>query len=168
MNKELQPDEKEEISKSEIKREMRALQALGERLAGLKPALWEQFGFSPEMLGALEESRRIRSHIARRRHFRRLGKLLRHEDRERVHALFERMDNAHLEDSRRFHRLEQWRDRLLTGGDPVLNELIARCPGADRQRLRQLVRQARKEAQREQPPAASRRLFRYLKELEID
>jgi ribosome-associated protein len=37
---------------------------------------------------------------------------------------------------------------------------------ADRQRLRQLVRQAHKERDQGQPAAASRTLFRYLRELQ--
>jgi ribosome-associated protein len=168
MNEEQEIPEQEEVSKSEIKRELQALQALGERLAGLKPALWAQFGFSPTMLEALEESRRIQSHIALRRHIRRLGKLLWHEDKDQVQQLFERMDNAQLEENRRFHRLEQWRERLLEGGDPVLKELLDRCPEADSQHLRQLIRQGRKELELQKPPAASRKLFKYLRELDID
>ena len=38
-------------------------------------------------------------------------------------------------------------------------------PDADRQQLRQLVRQHRQETQKGKAPSASRKLFRYLKEL---
>jgi len=37
---------------------------------------------------------------------------------------------------------------------------------ADRQQLRQLVRNANKESQQNKPPKASRLLFKYLKELQ--
>jgi ribosome-associated protein len=43
---------------------------------------------------------------------------------------------------------------------------IARWPEADRQQLRQLVLQHQREIQRGKPPAASRKLFRYLRELQ--
>jgi ribosome-associated protein len=158
----------EEISKSELKREMLALQQLGERLVKLAPGRWTEFAFSPVMLAALEESRRIKSHNAMRRHVRRLGKLLRDEDTELVKALFQRMDNAHLQDTQRFHRLEQWRDRLLQQGDSALQALLEACPDADRQHLRQLIRTARREEERERPPTARRKLFKYLKTLDLD
>ena len=166
MNEEHGLPEEEQPSKSAIKREMLALQQLGERLVGLKPQLWEQFDFGPAMRDALEESRRIKSHNAMRRHVRRLGKLLQQENSELVEQLFARMDHEQLRDTQHFHRLERWRDRLLDEGDRVLGELLDECPNADRQQLRQLVRQARKERSEQKPPTMQRKLFRYLRELD--
>ena len=161
-------EEPEGPSKSEIKRELLVLQKLGERLVGLSPKRWGEFRFGPVMLEALQESRRINSHNAMRRHYRRLGKLLREEDSERVCRLFQRMDNEQLQDTQHFHRLEQWRERLLAQGDDALQALLQVCPDADRQRLRQMVRSARKEREQEQPPAAQRKLFKYLRELDLE
>ncbi len=62
----------------------------------------------------------------------------------------------------RFHRLEHWRDALLERGDDALGEVLEAFPHADRQRLRQLVRNARDEQQRGKPPRAARELFRLL------
>ncbi|HEB95426.1 MAG TPA: DUF615 domain-containing protein [Sedimenticola thiotaurini] len=159
--------EPEGPSKSEVKREMLALQKLGERLVALSPKRWEEFSFGPQMMEALRESRRIKSHNAMRRHYRRLGKLLRNEDAELVRNLFQRMDDEHFQDTRRFHRLEQWRERLLADGDEALQALLEQCPGADRQRLRQMIRDGRREREQERPPVVQRRLFRYLRELEL-
>ena len=161
----LQP-EVELVSKSEMKREMLALQRLGERLVKLKPQQWEPLGFSPVMLDALHESRRIKSHNAMRRHVRRLGKLLQHEQTELVEQLFARMDNEQLQDTAHFHRLERWRERLLDEGDQVIGELLDECPNLDRQQLRQLIRAARKERDAQRPPALQRKLFKYLRGLE--
>jgi ribosome-associated protein len=159
-------DEDENIvSKSEIKREMLALQDLGERLLTLKPQAWEKLNFSSTMLAALQESTRIKSHNAIRRHVRRLGKLLREEDTDQVQQLFDRMDNKHLEDVQQFHRLERWRDRLMEEGDEALNELLDEYPNADRQQLRQLVRVAQKEQLQGKSPAAQRKIFKYLREI---
>ncbi len=62
--KEIEPvvpeEEIELVSKSELKREMHAMQELAERLVGLKPQIWEQFVFSDIMKDALEESLRKR------------------------------------------------------------------------------------------------------------
>jgi len=160
-------EEIELVSKSEIKREMQTLQALGERLVKLNPGMWAQFNFSQAMMDALDESLRIKSHNAMRRHIRRLGKLLREEDAGQVSRLFERMDNEHLQDTQYFHRLERWRDRLLAEGDSALQELLDICPNIDRQHLRQLIRVGRKEREQGKSPTASRKIFKYLRQLEI-
>ena len=160
--------DEEEVSKSQIKRELLELQDLAERLVGLKSEIWDKFSFSETMNSALEESRRIKSRNAMRRHIRRLAKLLREEDVEQVRDLFQRMDSDHLEDTRRFHRLERWRDRLIDEGDDALNELLDACPNADRQHLRQLMRAGVKEKLQGKSPAAQRKLFKYLRELDLN
>ncbi len=74
-------DEQEERpSKSQLKREMHALQALGETLIAMKPAERARFPLSDDMLRAIEETSRIRSHEGRRRHMQYVGKLIRKED----------------------------------------------------------------------------------------
>jgi ribosome-associated protein len=152
-------------SKSQIKRDMLALQALGERLMGLRPELWGQFPLGPRLLESLEESRRIRSHSALRRHVRRLGKLISEENPEAIREVLERLDSAHQGETRRLHLLERWRDRLIAEGDDALAELATEYPQVDRQQVRQLVRDARKEADHAKPPAAARKLFRLLREI---
>ena len=160
--------EQQEPSKSAVKREMLALQQLGQRLMESGPRLWAQLEFSAAVRDALEESRRLKGNTALRRHVRRLGKLLRGEDTKQVKALFDRIDNAHTQDRDRFHRLERWRDRLIGEGDAALEEMLAVCPEADRQWLRQMIRTARKERETDKPPAASRKLFKYIRELGLD
>lgn len=158
-------DDENFVSKSEVKRQMLAFQILGERLMSLKPAAWEALNFSQSMMEALHESTRIKHPNARRRHVRRLGKLLQEEDTEQVQQLFDRMDNKHLEDVQHFHRLERWRDRLVDEGDAALSELLNEYPNADRQQFRQLIRIAQKEQQQEKPPAAARKIFKLLREV---
>ena len=46
-----------------------------------------------------------------------------------------------------------------------MQALLEAFPGGDRQLLRQLIRQHRREVEADKPPAASRKLFRYLREL---
>ncbi|OOZ35898.1 ribosome biogenesis factor YjgA [Solemya velesiana gill symbiont] len=161
-------DEEEFVSRTQLKKEMQAFQDLGERLMKLKPEIWEQFNFSESMRDALQESRRIKNHNAIRRHIRRLGKLLKDEDTAQVQTLFERMDNEHLQDVQRFHRIERWRDRLMDEGDDALNELLDICPNADRQHLRQLIRTGVKERLQGKSPAVQRELFKYIKVLDIN
>ena len=64
------------------------------------------------------------------------------------------------------HRVEALRDALLGfEGDAAMTELLAEHPHADRQHLRQLVRNAHEERKRNKPPHAFRELFRELKDL---
>jgi ribosome-associated protein len=161
-------DDEQLISRSEIKRQMHALQILAGRLAELKPAQWDQFNFSESMREALQETLRIKSHNALQRHTKRLAKLLSKEDTEQVELLFSRMDDRALQDTQRFHRIEQWRDRLLNGDDKTLADLLDICPKADRQHLRQLIRSGKKEREQEKAPSAQRKLFRYLRELDLE
>jgi ribosome-associated protein len=125
------------------------------------------FPLGPRLLEALEEAKRIKGHSARRRHVRRVGKLLRSEDMENIQQLLDKLDGEQLDDKRRFHQLERWRQRLLLDGDDALSELLQICPQADSQQIRQLLRTTRKEQEKSQPPAAARKLFRYLKELDF-
>ena len=52
---------------------------------------------------------------------------------------------------------------MLEQGDGAINELLGQYRDLDRQKLRQLVRQAQKERQEEKPPVAFRELFQYLR-----
>jgi len=158
--------DEELISRSQIKREMHALQKLAERLIGLKPGQWSKLGFGSVMMAALEESTRIKNHIAIRRHIKRVGKLLNNEDTEKLDQLFARMDDKDFQDKAGLQRLEQWRERLLTEGDKALQVLLDDHPKADRQQLRQLIRAGRKERETESSGTAQRKLFKYIKELE--
>jgi ribosome-associated protein len=61
--------------------------------------------------------------------------------------------------------VEEWRDRLMNDGDVALADLLTVHPEADRQHLRQLVRNAIEERNRNKAPHAFRELFRELREL---
>ena len=155
------------VSRGQLKREMQALQALGARLMKLKPKLWQQFDFSQPILDALDESLRIKSHNALRRHSRRLAKLMSAEGEERVTHFISRLDEKELQDNQHFQRLEHWRDRLLNEGDEALENLLDSCPNVDRQHIRQLIRSGKKERELQQSLTAQKKLFKYLKDLDL-
>jgi ribosome-associated protein len=144
---------------------MVALQQLGERLTTLSPGVLARMPLSTTLREALEESRRIKSLNALRRHYRRLGKLLCDEDLEAIRGVIGEIDNQHQADVNRFHALERWRERLLDEASEAFGEFMQVYPEADRQRLRQLLQGARVERERGAPPVAYRRLFKYLREV---
>jgi ribosome-associated protein len=154
-------------SKSALKRRMHALQQLGETLAGLSDKQLQQLPIDSErLLQVVREARGIRSHSARRRHLQLIGKLMRDVDPEPIEKALQAMDRGHRESTEAFHELEQLRDAMLAAGPSGVELAAARWPQADRQHLRQLITQHQRELQRGKPPAASRKLFRYLRELQ--
>ena len=155
-------------SRSQNRREALEILALGEQLVDLTPAQLARLPIPEGMLEHIEYSKRITSHGARKRQLAFLAKQMRRESDETLQAIRDVLD-ASSEVSRRevaqMHRVEQWRERLLSQGDAALAELIAQFPDADRQQLRTLVRNALAEKARNKPPRAFRELFQVLREL---
>ena len=161
-------DQEEELlpSKSALKRQMTALQKLGEELVGLSERELANMPLGEGRLkGAIIEAKNIKSNSARKRHFQFIGRLMRDIDAEPISLALNALHQQRRGDTSAFHELEQWRDRLITEGDAALNDFIQTYPAADRQHLRQLLRQQQKEAAANKPPAASRKIFKYLREL---
>ncbi|MFO8045162.1 MAG: ribosome biogenesis factor YjgA [Halomonas sp.] len=154
----------EPVSKSQLKREMHALQALGEAIIAMTPGERARFPLSDDMLAAVEETSRIRSHEGRRRHMQYVGKVMRREDLEAIKAVYDELEKETLRRDHAFHRLESWRDRLLDEGDEALEAFIDDYPDVDRQTLRQLIRNAQRERERDKPPASARKLFKLIRD----
>jgi len=57
-----------EKSKTQVKRELQALQDLGERLTTLKPELLTKLPLSDALRKALDDAPKHKAHIARKRH----------------------------------------------------------------------------------------------------
>ncbi|MQC12958.1 ribosome-associated protein, partial [Morganella morganii] len=77
----------------------------------------------------------------------------------------DKLKNRHNQQVVILHKLEDLRTRLIENGDDVIEEVVALFPHTDRQQLRALVRNAKKEREGNKPPKAFRQVFQYLKEL---
>lgn len=152
-------------SKSALKREMHALQALGEAIVGLSDGELAHIPLEGELAEAIQTARRIKSHEGRRRQLQYIGKLMRRTDTDAIAAAYADLQSGHQQRNQQFHELEHWRDALVERGADAMGEVLERFPDADRQHLRQLLIAAGKERAAGQPPAAARKLFRYLREL---
>jgi ribosome-associated protein len=95
-----------------------------------------------------------------------IGKLMRRIDASGIEAALLEQEQGQKALARRFHELEGLRDDMLAAGVKGVDAALQRFPNADRQRLRQLLMQAGKEKAANKPPAAARKLFRYLRELQ--
>lgn len=129
-------------SKSDQKKSMERLQALGERLGGLGEDQLRKLPLDETLLAALLELRRLKAHEAIRRQKQFIGKLMRHADEETILGALHPLRNPAL-----LRQLDLLLARLLAQGDEALGEVTGRFPAADRHTLRQLLRNARKEMQ---------------------
>lgn len=154
----------ERPSKSQLKREMQALQQLGEQIIAMSDAQRARFPLSDDLLAAVEETGRIKAREARRRHMQYVGKLMRGEDLDGIQAVFDEIENEKLRRDHAFHRLEKWRDRLIDEGDDAVEPFLTAFPGVERQALRQLIRNARRERDQGKPPTSARRLFKLIRD----
>ncbi|EGU43729.1 MULTISPECIES: ribosome biogenesis factor YjgA [Vibrio] len=152
------------VSKTEMKTDMEALQKLGEELVTLKPSVLEKFPLSEDLALAIQDAQRFKNE-AKRRQLQYIGKLMRNIDPEPIQAALDKVRNKHSQATAELHKLEQLRDRIVEEGDAAISEVMDMYPEADRQRLRQLARQANKEKKANKPAKAFREIFQILKEL---
>ena len=152
-------------SKSQLKRDMHALQELGEELVNLTPEQFKKFELPESLYDAIVEARRIRSRGALKRQLQYVGRMMRNVDPEPIREKLDALRGQSRQAAAQLHRIERWRDQLLEEGDHVLEELVTQYPDVDRQYLRQLMRNAGKEKLANKPPRSARLLFRYLREL---
>lgn len=162
------PDEFDEIenrpSRSQLKRDMHALQQLGMDLAALGDNVVKEADLPEEVEKALLLIKKLKKHEARRRHMQYVGKLMRTFDTTHVKEIVEAAKQGHNIKTAEFHRVERLRDRLVEGDDDLLQELFVAHPD-EGQRLRQLVLGARREKAKGKPPKDTRSLFKMLRDL---
>jgi ribosome-associated protein len=162
-------DADEPPSKSARKRHMHSLQAMGESLVNLNDRQLDKIPIGDErLLSAIRECRQMRSNNARKRHLQFIGKLMRNIDAAPIEQALLALHTSRQRSTATFHQLEQLRTDILAAGTGGVELAIAAFPAADRQQLRQLVLQHEREIQYNKPPAASRKLFSYLKALQDD
>jgi ribosome-associated protein len=160
-----QPDQPDRPSKSQVKRDMDALQALGARLVELGAERLAKVELPDELRIAVKEAQRITAHGGRRRQLQYIGRLMRNVDPAPIQAALDEFDGVSAVAKARQHALERLRERFLED-ESVLNEIASRTATADFQQLRQLRRNALKEKTEGKPPRAYRELFRVLRDLE--
>lgn len=156
----------EEVSRSQRKRESTAMQKLGERLTQIGEGRLRTLDLPTDLMAAVVEWHSLPTHEAKRRQAQYIGRLMREADFEAISEAVDALDGPHRTSTEAFHELEALRDRLLAEGPEVVDSVLERWPHADRQQLRQLVRNAQTErAAAATPPRHFRALFRLLRDL---
>jgi len=154
-------------SKSQLKREMTALQKLGAELVGEARDRIKRIVMPEDVREAILTCQEITDHEGRRRQLQYVGKKMRTLDAAELAIIQQTIDSwrgMSKSETASLHALERQRDKLLTN-DTAVTALCERYPELDRQQLRTMIRNARKEQAENKPPKAYREIFQLLKTL---
>ncbi|MDD5580334.1 MAG: ribosome biogenesis factor YjgA [Methylobacter sp.] len=152
-------------NKTQIKKDIAVLFALGEEMSELSAAQLKSFELPENIYKPLTEVAGMPHKGARKRLLKFIAGQLHKIDVEPFLEKLARIKNQSAHAVREHHLVERWRDRLIAEGNDGLAALLSDQPQADRQQLRQLLRNAQKEAEAAKPPKSARLLYRYLKDL---
>ncbi|QYJ86523.1 ribosome-associated protein [Shewanella mesophila] len=136
----------EYVSRAEVKREIAVYQELGKQLVSLSKSQINKLELDELLYDNVLKAKTIRINTeAYRRHLQYIGKIMRNVDIEQLQTDLKNVLNQNRNESSKLNVAEKTKDQLLTGGDDAIQALIEQHPKLERQKLRQLVRQANKE-----------------------
>lgn len=168
-----EPEADGEISKSQLKREALSKRTLASEVIALGKKQFANAPLEDDLREELIAARKITAHVARKRQLMFVAKKLRNTDTSEIEQYLASLQQDASQITLRHHRAEAWRDRFLAtdqsgdlNNDQALAEFLQNRPDADRQALRQLIRNARREIAAGKPPASARALFRMLREMD--
>jgi ribosome-associated protein len=162
-----------EVSKSQLKREALSKKSLASDVIALGKKQFADAPLDEDLREEFVAARKITAHVARKRQLMFVAKKLRNTDTTEIEQYLATLQQDASQITLRHHRAEAWRDRFLAAGnsgdpnnDHALAEFLEHRPDADRQALRQLIRNARREHAAGKPPASARALFRMLRDMD--
>lgn len=148
-------------SKSQIKRELQALQDLGKEMTKLGAETLNKIALPDDVREAIDEYAKMKSFGAQRRQLQLIGKRMNGLDPEKVRAAIDIATGESRAAVAAHHRAERLRDKLIAE-DSALTDFVKEFPQVNVQTVRQLIRAARKEAQTGKPPKSARELYRLI------
>ncbi len=151
-------------SKSQQKRDVEALQALGEELVKLPDSQFKRMDLPDELRSAVAACRKITQNGALRRQKQYIGKIMRGLDPDPIRTQLDVFNGVSAAENLKLHQAEKWRDKLIADNE-ALTLFLNSYPDTDVTHLRQVIRNARDEAARSKPPKAFRELFRVIREV---
>ncbi len=151
-------------NKTQLKQDLAETNSLVLQLIDLSEKEQLELKLTDQIMAGLKQAKGMKADNARKRLLKHLTKLLSKEDVELVKDYFAQRDAQQQQLNHAFHQLEKLRDRMVEEGDSVLQEFLNEHATADRQQLRQALRNAHKERDTGKPAGAGRKLFRLLRE----
>lgn len=168
MNEQLEAEEEYYAvrpNKTQIKRDIAVIHKLAEEIVDLSAIQMSELDLPLDIYEAAKAAARLPQKGAKKRQLKFLTGLLRNIDIEEIQQKLATIKSQSALAAKEHHLLERWRDRLLDEGDQALSSLLQEYPNADRQQLRQLLRNAKKETEMGKPPKSTRLVYQYLKKL---
>ena len=135
----------ERPSKTQRKQKAHDLQSLGQDLVELPASRLVGLDMPEILRDAIAEYKRTRSFEGKRRQLQYIGKQMRFADEAPLHEAVAAYKLGSAKDTLKLHQTERWRDELVAD-DEAATRWAADFPGSDLQRLRSLIRAARKDA----------------------
>jgi len=152
-------------SKSQRKRDMHAQFDLGKVLVELPTSQLKKLSLDESLYDAIDICKTIRQHGARKRQHKLISKLLSDADTAAIQDAVDDFKAPQREAIAELHAIEDWRDRLIAEDDVALTEFIGQYPSADRQQLRQILRNSKQTKSLDRSKRAKRELFQFIREL---
>ena len=153
-------------SRTEQKKAVQRMAALGEQLAQLNKKQIQKLPVDERLIDALLEIQNISAHEARRRQFLRIGKLLRNEDDTIILSYLTPQQGA-----KKQMQLMRWVDRMIDQGDPVINEFSKVFNASERHTLRQHVlrihRDIKQQVSEEELAASKLKFVNYVQQVAL-
>ncbi len=150
-------------SKTQRKNEMLELQKLGETLVALPKAQLDRVPLPENLLKAIQFAHTLKTHESIRRHMQLIGKIMRTVDCEAIRSAVKQIQFTNEQRTQSFHLVEEWREKLIVGGDDALQAFLVQYPQADRQQLRQWIRKSVQDRKILKNTGGETGLFRYLR-----
>lgn len=172
----------EELSRTKKKHGAENLQKLGESLVELPEIEIHRMDIPQKLKDAVLFAQTTKKHGARRRQLQYIGSLMRKLDPTPIEEALEQISRGRAVAVNRFKEMEQWRDAFINeeSSSPAnaMEDFMEQYPETDRQRLGQLIRNARKSPPRQQAshgvdstakmPKSARTLFQYIRQVVED
>jgi len=150
------------ISKTELKKDSKKIQALGRSIAEMSNDEIKKFNFPLNIQQAINEFKSIKSNSAKNRQAQYLGKLLRSIDLTEAYVVMEQLRTNSQKGIQLDHYIEKWRDKLISDKEAI-TEFISLYSSSENQTIRQLIQNNLKEKASNKPPKSYRQLFQVIK-----
>ncbi|MEM9102109.1 MAG: ribosome biogenesis factor YjgA [Pseudomonadota bacterium] len=150
----------EYVSKSELKRDMKDIQKLGEQIIAMNAKQLKKLALSNDLQIEVEQAQKIKSHSERLRQIKRFGKLLRNIDLDDLQLRIAKINESESPTKEKSSEVEIWYTRFVDEGDSAIHIFCETFSYTERQTLRQLFR-----AHQKKPDATKtkQQLFAYIK-----
>jgi len=156
-------DESEEVSKTQKKQMAVELREVAKSITEMSKAKLAQLELPPQFLDAIEEAKRINSHIAKKRHFQYMGKLLIKLDHVGIQEKLVKINNLDGHFQIRDEVITAWIEHFNENEKPLFDYLFETYPYDEISTLRQTLRNFKKKPDH---PHNRKKLFQALRSLD--